>query len=313
MRGRVLIMLSGVMALQGCYTLQAVRGQMELLAKREPVTEVMAREDTPDALRERLAYAQEVVAFASTELGLPDNGSYATYAELDRDFVLWNVVVTEEFSVEPMRWCAPIAGCVAYRGYFDRAAAERFADRHRSHGRDVSLGGVRAYSTLGWFRDPLLDSMFTGEPADLAAVLIHELAHQRLYIPGDSALSEAFATVVEIEGVTRWLRARDEEQALADWASRRVRQRAFTDTLMETRNALQDLYASGMAADRMRARKAELFEALRTRLGEERLRNNAELAAVATYQDLVPVLQRLLEMVDFDLEAFYARVERGDY
>lgn len=293
-----------LLLLQGCHTLQAVGGQLELVLKREPVAELLEDPATPDALRQRLELAESARAFATSTLGLPDNGSYRHYVALDRPYVLWNVVVTEEFGLEPRRWCAPVAGCVSYRGWFDRAAAESFAARHQARGRDTSISGVPAYSTLGWFRDPLVNTMFRHGETAFVTMLFHELAHQWLYVPGDSAFSEAFAVVVERAAVTRWLSLRGDGVALAQYQRQQDELDERLVLMQAARTELAALYASRRPEAEMRSRKAEVFEALRERLGESRPRNNADLAASATYHALVPQLLQLLEEVDGDLARF---------
>ena len=314
-----------MLLLQGCYYGQAIRGQVELLSKREPLAELIANPATPPALRERLELARDLRAFASAELLLPDNASYTTYADLGRPYAVWNVTATEEFSVTPVTWCFPFVGCVPYRGYFSEAAAQAFADEYRARGHDVRVGGVSAYSTLGWFSDPLLNTMLTRDEIELAAVLFHELAHQQLYVKDDTAFNEAFATVVEEEGVRRWLEARGRPGGIVEYRARRTRALRFAELLRATRDELGELYASELDEHAMRAAKAATFESLRARYravrdGEwdgwsgydrwfERELNNADLAAVGTYNDRAPELRALLESLDRDLAAFYRAAE----
>jgi predicted aminopeptidase len=192
----------------GCaapYYWQAIGGQLELLRKREPIEDVIADEAADPKLKATLARIETMRRFAVDELLLPHNDSYTSYVELDRPYVVWNVVATPEFSVDPERWCFPFAGCVAYRGYFDKAAADRFAAKLAADGLDVHGGGSTAYSTLGYFDDPVLSTMVAGGEQYVASLLFHELAHQQLYIKGDSEFSEAFAMVVEEVGTERWL------------------------------------------------------------------------------------------------------------
>ena len=191
----------------GCYVLQSVQGQLSLMSKREPISRVIARGSTPPALRSQLTAVAAIRDFATRELGLPDNGSYRSYADLGRRYVVWNVVAAPEFSVDPKQWCYPIVGCVAYRGYFVETRARGFADKLRSKGLDVTVGGVAAYSTLGHFNDPVLNTMMDWNDVELAAIIFHELTHQLVYVAGDSSFNEALATTVEEEGVRRWLLA----------------------------------------------------------------------------------------------------------
>ena len=190
--GVALIALSGA----GCYLLQSVQGQLALMSKREPINRVIDKPSTPPALRAQLETIAAIRDFASRELGLPDNGSYRSYADLGRPYVVWNVVAAPEFSVDAKQWCYPIVGCVAYRGYFVERKARRFAQALRGRGFDVTVGGVAAYSTLGHFNDPVLNTMMGWNDVELAAIIFHELTHQLLYVPNDSSFNEALATTI---------------------------------------------------------------------------------------------------------------------
>ena len=224
---RLLILTLAMAPLSGCYLMQAAMGQLEIVRKREPIAEVIARPSTPAPLRTRLEYVSSAREFASNELGLPDNKSYRSYADLERPYVVWNVFATDEFSVEPRRWCFPIAGCVVYRGYFNETRAENYARKLRFDGEDTNVGGVAAYSTLGHFDDPILNTMLVWNDVQLAGTLFHELAHQVVYVPGESEFNEAFATVVEEAGLERWLKKRDRVQEMRTWYTQRERSEQF--------------------------------------------------------------------------------------
>lgn len=320
-----LVLLVLLSPLSGCYVLQAARGQMEVMSRREPIQALIGRPDTPDPLRSRLRYVTEARQFAVTELGLPDNESYRTYADLRRSFVVWNVFATPEFSVEPRRWCFPIAGCVVYRGYFNENAARRYARRLRANGYDASVGGVAAYSTLGHFADPVLNTMLKWSDAQLAATLFHELAHQVIYVAGDSEFNEAFATVVEEEGVRRWLEQRGKTSDLIRWREQRAREAEFSRLLLDTRERLRALYASKLPRDEMRHRKHQLFGELKFRYWQlkrkwngysgydrffDRALNNSHLVSIATYRECLPQLRRELAAVDKNLPRFYERLRK---
>ena len=307
----------------GCYLVQSVQGQLSLMSKREPITRVIDQASTPPALRAQLEAVASIRDFASGELGLPDNGSYRSYADLGRRYVVWNVVAAPEFSVDAKEWCYPIVGCVAYRGYFVEARARRFAARMLAQGFDVMVGGVAAYSTLGHFNDPVLNTMMGWSDVELAAIIFHELTHQLLYVPTDSSFNEALAVMVEEEGVRRWLQAQGRD---ADLAAHLVEQDHYAkviDLLTATRAELRAVYASGLAPPAKREKKRAVFAALRASFAllkadwgghapfeswfSEDL-NNAHLASIATYFDCVPGFQRELKAVGGDLTAFYARV-----
>jgi predicted aminopeptidase len=333
---QLLIIATAACLLQGCYYMQAFNGQMEIVTKRKPIERALANPATQEPLRSRLEYVAAARDFASRELGLPDNKSYRQYADLNRPFVVWNVFATPEFSVTPRRWCFPISGCVVYRGYFREAAARKYAQRLERRGYDAAVGGVAAYSTLGHFNDPVLNTMLGWSDAQLAATLFHELAHQVLYVPGDSEFNEGFATVVEEVGLERWLRSQrlqaDEEgdaadRALRAWRTQRERQQQFIALLLETRERLRALYAQDISKEAIRDRKQYEFGRLKfeyARLKERwngysgydawfsRTLNNAHLVSAATYHRCVPGLYRALEEAQGDLPTFYERMKQLD-
>jgi predicted aminopeptidase len=307
----------------GCYLLQSAQGHLALMSKREPISHVIENTSTPPALRTQLGAVNAIRDFASRELGLPDNGSYRSYADLGRPFVVWNVVVAPEFSVEAKEWCYPIVGCVAYRGYFAERRARRFAAELRTQGLDVTIGGVAAYSTLGHFDDPILNTMVGWNDVELASIIFHELTHQLLYVPNDSSFNEALATTVEEEGVRRWLRAHGRDVDLANHLVQQEHYLKVIDLLSATRTELRAIYASGVEPTLLRERKRAAFAALHASYallktgwdGHAPLEswfngdlNNAHLASIATYFTCVPGFERELKAVNGDLTAFYRRV-----
>jgi predicted aminopeptidase len=320
---RALTAAAAAATLSGCYLSQAAAGQGEVLARSRPIPEVVADPATPAAVRARLDLAVEAREFAVRELGLPDARSYRRYADLGRDYAVWNVVAAPEFSVQPRQWCFPVAGCVAYRGYFEETQARAAAQRLAARGDDVTVGGVATYSTLGHLPDPLFNTMLGWRDTRLVGTIFHELAHERLYVAGDSEFSEAFASVVEQEGVRRWLLVRGEAAELERFLAGLAREAEFAALLRAARERLQRLYASDLPAARMAVGKQREFgrlkfeyTLLRARWGGyagydawfARTLNNAHLAAVATYHDCVPGLQRELLATD-SMAAFYARAE----
>jgi predicted aminopeptidase len=312
------------LALAGCesvaYYAQAVDGHFSLMNRAQPVAQVIADPATPEPLRGQLERARAVRDFASRELKLPDNASYRSYADLGRRYAVWNVVAAPEFSLEPELSCFPVAGCVAYRGFFSRAGAERYAKGLRERGLDVLVYGVPAYSTLGRFDDPLL-STFIGYPgAELARLVFHELAHQVAYAKDDSTFNESFAVAVEREGVRRWLAAAGREKELEAFRDAQRRNAEFTRTLDEARARLDALYRQRLEPEAMRQlKRAEMeklvaepafrrFAGRRGNAEADFVPSNALLAAFATYTDLVPEFERLLASEGGDLERFYGAV-----
>jgi predicted aminopeptidase len=307
----------------GCYLLQSVQGHLSLMSKREPIAQVQGSASTPQALRSQLKAVTAIRDFASHDLGLPDNGSYRSYADVGRAYVVWNVVAAPEFSVDAKEWCYPIVGCVAYRGYFNEKRARGFAARLRGQGLDVTVGGVAAYSTLGHFNDPVLNTMMSWNDVELAAIIFHELTHQFLYVPNDSSFNEALATTVEEEGVRRWLRAQGRDGDLADRLVQQDHYAAVISLLSTTRAQLRAIYGSGLAPELMRQKKRAAFASLQSSFALLKAGwgghapfeswfagdlNNAHLASVATYFTCVPGFERELAAVGGDLTAFYARV-----
>ena len=320
-----LIALSLALVIAGCTSLsfysQSVGGQLAILWNRRPVDQILADKREDPTLREKLERVLEARDFASRDLLLPDNGSYRSYVRLDRPYAVWNVVAAPALSVEPVTWCFPIAGCVSYRGYFSRARAERFAEKLRGRGLDVVVEGVSAYSTLGWFRDPVLSTFLDWPSPDVASLIFHELAHQRLYVKGDTVFNESFASVIEREGLTRYLEKEGNAAAMASWEEDHDRQREFSALVLDHRERLRRLYASSIPTQEKLARKQELFdsmkrayEGLKANWGGyagydrwfDRDLNNAHLASVGAYDKWVPALEGMLREAGGDLGAFYA-------
>jgi predicted aminopeptidase len=309
--------------LGGCYVLESAEGQLALMSKREPIERVIERPATPPALRAQLEQVKSIREFASRELGLPDNGSYRSYADVGRPYVVWNVVAAPEFSVDARLWCFPIVGCVSYRGYFVEHRAREFAAYLRAQHFDVSVGGVAAYSTLGHFDDPIINTMVGWDDIELAGIVFHELTHQLVYVPGDASFNEALATTVEEEGVRRWLLAQGRDADLARHLVEEQRYLQVIALLRQTSAELRVLYASDVDADSMRERKRAAFRNLSEAYArlkaswtghapfDEWFRgelNNAHLASIGTYYDCVPGFERELTAVHGDLAAFYRRV-----
>lgn len=306
------------------YYSHAIRGHFDIMSKRQPIDKILAKGHDAD-LVEQLTLARDIRDFASRALDLPDNGSYRNYVDLGRNYVTWNVYAAPEFALESERWCFPIAGCVAYRGYFSQSAARAFAAEVEQRGSDVHVGGASAYSTLGWFDDPLLNTMIRRGEMNMAGVIFHELAHQQVYVQDDTPLNEAFAVAVQEEGVRRWLKQQGDDARLRAYASAVERKQDFAMLVKQTRERLQKIYAQALAPESKRAAKRRAiaqmratYERLKTEWGgyegydqwfDEPI-NNAKLAAVSMYRDQVPAFTRLLKDCEGDFARFYAQVKR---
>jgi predicted aminopeptidase len=314
--------------LPGCalgYLTQAAQGQWRLMRARRPIEQVIADPASSEDLKTRLRVVQDARDFAVSDLALPDNRSYRSYADLKRPYVVWNVVAAPEFSVEPQRWCFPFTGCLSYRGYFRERDARRMAASLAARGNDVMVGGVTAYSTLGHFSDPVLNTMLRYGDLGLVSTIFHELAHQLIYVRGDSEFNESFAVSVEQEGLRRWLAARGRSTELQDYLARHHSEQLIVNVFADGRRQLATLYATlpPPMIDQLRARKHELLAAtgeqvlaverqFKVRTGYDQWisdgLNNAHLASVGTYFDCVPGFNRLLAANGGNLPAFYAAV-----
>lgn len=320
-----LLILTGVGTASGCsnlsYYTQSIRGQLDLLWKREAIADLIKRPATSADLKDKLARVLRMREFASTTLSLPDNSSYRSYADLQREHVVWTVYATPEFSLELRTWCFPFAGCVSYRGHFSAEAAEEFAATLRAQGDDVYIGGVDAYSTLGWFDDPVLNTFIRRPEAALAGLIFHELAHQQLYVKNDTTFNESFARTVELEGVRLWLQRHGTPAQLEDYLRNESRRDEFVTLIQRARDRLRVLYASDLPTETKRAHKQQVFEQLKLDYAQLKQHwdgysgydawfatqlNNAKLASVTTYADQVPAFQALLKQKNYDFAAFYA-------
>lgn len=313
--------------LSSCSTLgyysQSVRGQLSVMSKRVPISDLIENENTSDQKKAMFKNILQIRQFASEHLLLPDNKSYSTYVDLERKYVVWNVFATPEFSLTPISSCFLFVGCLQYKGFFAKQDALNFATELRKSGNDVYLGGVSAYSTLGWFDDPILSSMLAYGEFRLANVIFHELAHQLIYIKDDSEFNEAFATAVGDFGVRRWLEESNREVDLAHLKRNDQWEVKFIGLVLKARERLEELYKSDLNPDQMKNEKKALFDKLRSDYDTlktswddppdydkwmEHDLNNAKIASVVTYHDLAGSFSTLLSLSDNDLPLFYQRV-----
>jgi predicted aminopeptidase len=328
----------------GCNTVsfyaQAARGQYRILARQEPVQKLMEDPRTVTSLRERFDLVMQLRNFAEKQLLLPVNGHYRKYADLGRPFVVWNVEAAPEFSMEPKGWKYPFVGRLEYRGYFEEKQARKYAASLKQQGYDVHIGGVTAYSTLGWFKDPLLNTFIHDPEPFLAETLFHELGHQLLFASGDKDFNEAYATFIGREGVRRWLRAKGDEATLAKYEEFITQEDQFALLVERTRARLEVLYGDertedgkvratkrkrGVGLEQLKKEKEQIFESMRADYEAmkkswnskstwdgwfSRPLNNAKLNSVAAYYDFVPAFEKLLAINHGKLTEYYAAAER---
>ncbi|HSI15958.1 MAG TPA: aminopeptidase [Chthoniobacter sp.] len=329
-RLRYIPLLALALAVTGCSTVgfysQAINGQAEILNKARPIPLVMQDGQVPQRVKQKLAVVEDARHFAGTQLELPANRQYTRYTDLGRRYVSWVLFAAPEFSVEAKTWWYPLLGPLKYRGYFTEAAARAEAKRLQAQGLEVYVGGVEAYSTLGFFRDPVLNTFFQRSDAELAELVFHELTHVKLFLSGDSDFNEAFATANAQAAVHRWLLAKRDRAALARYETALANDREIVALLLHTREKLRQLYAQrGLSPEQMRAHKATILTELHTGYLEIRRQhhgdslydrafakpwNNARLNTMATYYDLVPGFEHLLRHQNGDLHAFYAEVKK---
>ncbi len=322
--------LAGAMALialslAGCsstpYYWQAAHGQFDLWRKSRPIDAYLADPNTSEALKAQLKQIQQIRVFASRDLDLPDNGSYRSYADLGRPYVVWNVFAAPELSMKAKEWCFPVAGCVGYRGYFDEQGARTFAEGIAREGYDTYVGGVPAYSTLGWFDDPVPSTIIGYPDTEVARLIFHELAHQVVYVRDDTTFSESFASTVEQEGVARWVKAQGSRENLERFRQAQARKRQFIDLVLKYQGKLAEIYASSAGVEEKRKLKAQTIDAMRADYADLKGTwampsgydawfagplNNAQIVSVASYTEQVPGFQALLAQEQGDMKRFFA-------
>jgi len=330
MRVRTLSLMGLSVFLFACsgpsYYLQAITGQWQLMHARQDIQMLLSNPDSHSELVQNLQTAELILAFADTELGLSAGTSYTSYVELDREALVWNVVASKEFSLEAKTWCFLVAGCVPYRGFFAQSKAEQSAMRLRNKGMDVLVAPAAAYSTLGWFKDPLLSTMFSGSETRLAAFLFHELAHQRLYLKDDGQFNESYASFVEETGLQAWLILQQQQAELKNWQKAQKARKEFSLLVAKLRDELGDLYRSDQSDATKRQLKADAFGAFS--LSYEQLRddswhgkryyanwfeqplNNARIALFSTYEGSQCAFQDLLDQAQGNLQEFHRLAEQ---
>jgi len=321
---RTAFVLAVIVQLSACagpsYYLQAISGHLGLMRQTTDINQILASGLSDQELERDLQLALEIRSFATDQLGLPDNGSYTGFVQTGQRAVSWNVVAAPEFSIQARQWCFMVTGCVPYRGYFDQQKAQRFAKKLQDQAYDVTVSPAIAYSTLGWFEDPLLDTMLQYGDEQLAAFIFHELAHQQLYVKGDTGFNEAYAGFVEETGVREWLRSTGRDEFLPRWRALNAASIEFNALLRKTRGELDDLYNSGRGEQEMRSGKREILFAMesayRSLVDDQwggqnyfqawfsRGLNNARLALMNSYQGGSCAFQNLYQSAGGNMQKF---------
>ena len=325
---RILFVVCLLLCFSACSTIgyyhQSISGHFKLISKREPIADIVNDSQRDANLINKLRLSQELRNFASQQLSLPDNDSYRSYVQLEAPYVTWNIFTAPQFSTTLNQWCFLVIGCVPYRGYFDQQEAEVYAERLALQGQDVYVAGVPAYSTLGWFDDPLLSSMIDRGELVTAAYIIHELAHQQFYLKGDGAFNEAFATAVEEIGVLLWLESQGRVDDIEHYENFLQQKNIFFDFVKKSRDEFELLYQQDFDVEKMQAEKEILIAEMRRKFSklsarsEHLLRyakwmsgplNNAQLGAISLYRELVPAFRNLFVVCEEKFDRFYAQVE----
>lgn len=318
-----------MMTSNSCSTLsyyrQSITGHFDILIKSRPIEAMLKNNDLTAELRKKLLQSIKIRKYASDVLFLPANDSYSSYVDLDRKYVLWNIVATPEFSLEPLKWCYLIVGCLTYRGYFSKDDATMYAEQLKSKGYDVHVAGVTAYSTLGWFDDPVINTMLQYDFTFLAKVIYHELAHQLIYFADDTEFNEAFADTVAEHGVRRWLTDENLNKEVEDFEQSLLREKQFNQLVLKYKVKLENLYQSSQAKNLLLFKKETIFRDMKSDYEKLRISwnghddyktwfdselNNAKLALVLTYKDLVPEFFEILNRENFNLEHFYQAISQ---
>lgn len=323
-----IICLCSLAFITGCsnlgYYAQSISGQMSILNNRQPIEELLVSDDIDSELKRKLKLTLKIRDFASKELQLPENDSYRSYVDTGRPYVVWNIVAAPEFSLKLEEWCFLFAGCIRYRGYFSEEDVIEYSQQYRDKSYDVYLRGVAAYSTLGWFDDPILNTVIHRDDIQLVGLIFHELAHQVVYVDNDSAFNESFAKTVELEGIRLWLARNGEEKDFIKYKNDSSRRNDFIQLVISTYDKLEKLYEQDIPASEMRAKKQQVIEEMKDAYQEIKKHwngyegydkwfsteiNNAKIAAITTYADFVPAFTALFKKNNNDFKKFYAEVE----
>ena len=316
-----------MVATTGCGTLgfyrQAVAGQIEVMAACKPAASVIAKTDD-SFLRERLALTRRLLEFARDELHLPSTGNYETYTDLGRNHLVWVVYAAPELSMQPHSWWYPVVGKQDYRGYFREDHAKAEVARLDARGYETWIGPSDAFSTLGWFRDPVLNTFVRRNEADYAELIFHELAHVKCFARGHTAWNEGLAEAVAREGVRRWFQHTGRPHEVRGYEDRLRKRAQAKAAIGGTSSALRELYDQPISDNAKRAGKARILARLNRQLRALRWQwggglqswidgpvNNARLVSFTTYEDEVPRFERLIAESNGDFQEFWRRVEEN--
>ncbi len=297
------------------YLYQLLKGQAAILWKAEPINEVLETGRLSPDQRAKLELVQAIRVFAQREIGLNTSKNYTTYVDIGRGPVSWNLVVCPKDRLEPLEWSYPIVGAVPYRGYFDRAKAEEARDRYVTEGYDTYLRPVSAYSTLGWFSDPVLSTMLRYPEGNLTDLIIHELTHATVWIEGDATFNESLASFIGETGALMWLQRKygTDSEVVHQVLARRADGIVFRKFMRDIASRLNLLYQSN--SPHKITQRQQIFDSARAEFHTLPLKtdlyarfpswelNNARMALYRVYRERTDVFARVYLACDNDLKA----------
>ena len=293
--------------------------------KRVDIDDLIENPGTDAKLKQRLELVRQIRQFSIDHLALPESGSYKSYVQLDQPYALQNLFAAPEFSTRLITWCYPFAGCTSYRGFYEQKRLDDFISELKVDNNDIHIGRVPAYSTLGWFDDPVLSSFIDWPDHRLAGLIFHELTHQKIYVDDDSQFNESLATAVQQVGIRLWLQARRETDKLEMFNRSLLYRRDVVLLIEDTRNKLSDMYQSEQSPESKRQQKNLFFDQLREKYEDiatahdyrdgfakwfSRELNNAKLASVSTYNALVPAFVKMIEAHNDEFDSFFKYAEK---
>ena len=337
----VLLLIFGILTFcGGCsdlgYYWQAASGHLDLLSRKQDIQELIDSPNTASELKRKLKLVKSVRKFAMKQLAIPENEGYSGYVELDRPYVTMVVTAAPKLELKAQKWCYWFIGCQEYRGYFDEEQARIFAEKLHRQELDVSVRQVSAYSTLGWlnkswmpdyFSDPVLSTFLRRNDIEMIAVLIHEIAHQVVYVSNDTSFNESFAVFVEQEGLRQFLSYAEEKDILDkdraelyQWYLNSSKDRKlFRQLINSTFEEMDKLFSSELAnTDKLR-KKQQLYENLRENYKSlkneflvlsydnwfNRDLNNTHLLGVRRYNSKVEKFRSLFDQQGKDWRQFF--------
>lgn len=324
-----LLALFAAVCLTGCqlpYYLRNAYGQAEILWAREDIQRALLREELSSEDKEKIRLVQDVRKFAKEKFNLNTDKNYGSFVQLDRPFVTYVVNAAEPWALKTYEWDYLIVGRMPYKGFFQEELAKKEKMQLEKKGLDVYLRGVTAYSTLGWFRDPILSSMLRGKPHDLVNLIIHESVHATLYIKNSADFNEQLATFIGNKGTEIYYLEKEgpssktvqliqdenhDDQVFSDFISAEI------DALKKWYSLYQGPKENSVKAQRLKEIQVRFSKNIQPQLKTSNyLRfaeielNNARLSLYKTYMNDHSQFEALYEKVGRDMQEFLRQVQK---